>query len=51
VQFSKDYHPYRFIIKNFCRLLELKYKQLIDSKKVKVIDVQLKLKEDLKIFN
>lgn len=35
-QFNREYHPYFFIFKNFGRLLELKYKQIIDLKNIKV---------------
>ncbi len=49
-QFNQDYHPYRFIIKNFSRLMELKYKQQVDMKKLKIGEVQKKLKQDLKIL-
>lgn len=49
-QLNSEYHPYRFIVKNFCRLLELKYKQLIDVRKLKVTSIQEKLRDDLKIF-
>lgn len=48
--FNKEYHPYRSIFKNFGRLLELKYKQIIEGKRVKIDRIQDMLREDLRVF-
>lgn len=51
-QFNKDYHPFKFIIKNFARLLELKFKSCIDSKKMTAMNaVVTELKSDMAIFS
>lgn len=49
---SKKSHPFTFVILNFNRLLELKYKMKIDLKKfVTVPQVVHSLKTDYQIFN
>jgi len=49
---SKDSHPFKFIIKNFKRLMELKYKKLLDQKEIKSFStVSSMLKTDITIFS
>jgi hypothetical protein len=51
-QFEKPYHPFKSILQNFIRLMELKFKAFIDSKKLNNMENLLtKLKEDMHIFN
>ena len=46
-EFNRPYHPFRFILTNVRRLLELKYKSLIDNKKINMVQIQKQLKSDL----